>query len=96
MRPTDQLLQITRSVQVALEMVKGDFNGSDKAFSTVLGQRTIERNQLLVSIAKSVSFGAHHTASLVGMRVEAYAFFFTDCSLAQNALQKFQVVGDAD
>ncbi|KAF3457907.1 hypothetical protein FNV43_RR02567 [Rhamnella rubrinervis] len=27
---------------------------------------------------------------------EAYALFFTDCSLAQNALQKFQVVGDAD
>ncbi|KAK8680219.1 hypothetical protein V6N13_109171 [Hibiscus sabdariffa] len=33
--------------------VKDDLNGLDKAVSAVLGQRTIERNQLLVSIAKS-------------------------------------------
>ncbi|KAF3457877.1 hypothetical protein FNV43_RR02537 [Rhamnella rubrinervis] len=84
------------SVQVALEMVKGDINGSNKAFSAVVGQRTIEHIQLLVSIAKSVSFWAYHTASLAGMRVEAYALFFTDHSLGQNALQKFQVLGDAD
>ncbi|KAK6913535.1 Signal recognition particle subunit SRP68 [Dillenia turbinata] len=35
------------------ENVKDDLNGLDKAISAVLGQRTIERNQLLVSIAKS-------------------------------------------
>ncbi|XWS51497.1 hypothetical protein CRYUN_Cryun12cG0181400 [Craigia yunnanensis] len=35
------------------ENVKDDLNGLDKAASAVLGQRTIERNQLLVSIAKS-------------------------------------------
>jgi len=33
--------------------VKDDLNGLDKAVSALLGQRTIERNQLLVSIAKS-------------------------------------------
>uniref|UniRef100_A0A2P2KPY7 Signal recognition particle subunit SRP68 n=1 Tax=Rhizophora mucronata TaxID=61149 RepID=A0A2P2KPY7_RHIMU len=33
--------------------VKDDLYGLDKAVSAVLGQRTIERNQLLVSIAKS-------------------------------------------
>lgn len=35
------------------ENVKDDLNGLDKAVSAVLLQRTIERNQLLVSIAKS-------------------------------------------
>ncbi|KAK1319784.1 hypothetical protein QJS10_CPB04g00547 [Acorus calamus] len=35
------------------ENVKDDLNGLDKAVSALLGQRTIERNQLLVSIAKS-------------------------------------------
>ncbi|XP_050375843.1 uncharacterized protein LOC126793381 isoform X2 [Argentina anserina] len=35
------------------ENVKEDLNGLDTAVSAVLGQRTIERNQLLVSIAKS-------------------------------------------
>lgn len=35
------------------ENVKDDLNGLDKAVSAVLGQRTIERNQLLVIIAKS-------------------------------------------
>ncbi|KAI3892644.1 hypothetical protein MKX03_029553, partial [Papaver bracteatum] len=35
------------------ENVKDDLNGLDKAVSAVLRQRTIERNQLLVSIAKS-------------------------------------------
>lgn len=35
------------------ENVKDDLNGLDKAISAVLGQRTIERNQLLVIIAKS-------------------------------------------
>ncbi|XP_048333745.2 uncharacterized protein LOC107423364 [Ziziphus jujuba] len=35
------------------ENAKDDLNGLDKAVSAVLGQRTIERNQLLVSIAKS-------------------------------------------
>ncbi|KAF3457884.1 hypothetical protein FNV43_RR02544 [Rhamnella rubrinervis] len=44
---------VTWSVQVALEMVKDDLNIIDKAFGVVLGQRTIQRNQLLVSIAKS-------------------------------------------
>ncbi|ERM98253.1 signal recognition particle subunit SRP68 [Amborella trichopoda] len=34
------------------EDVKDDLNGLDKAVSAVLGQRTIERNELLVSIAK--------------------------------------------
>ncbi|XP_075660893.1 uncharacterized protein LOC142630737 isoform X2 [Castanea sativa] len=33
--------------------VKDDINGLDKAVSAVLGQRTIERNQLLVTLAKS-------------------------------------------
>ncbi|XP_072979213.1 uncharacterized protein [Typha angustifolia] len=37
------------------ENVKDDLNGLDKAVSAVLGQRTIERNQLLVTIAKSKS-----------------------------------------
>lgn len=35
------------------ENVKDDLNGLDKAVSAVLGQRTIERNQLLVDLAKS-------------------------------------------
>ncbi|CAN6443184.1 unnamed protein product [Victoria cruziana] len=35
------------------ENVKDDLNGLDKAVSAVLVQRTIERNQLLVTIAKS-------------------------------------------
>ncbi|XP_010249222.1 PREDICTED: signal recognition particle subunit SRP68 [Nelumbo nucifera] len=35
------------------ENVKDDLNGLDKAVSAVLGQRTIERNQLLVKVAKS-------------------------------------------
>lgn len=35
------------------ENVKDDLNGLDKAVSAVLGQRTIERNLLLVTIAKS-------------------------------------------
>lgn len=35
------------------ENVKDDLNGLDKAVSAVLGQRTIERNQLLVTVAKS-------------------------------------------
>ncbi|KAK4795309.1 hypothetical protein SAY86_013303 [Trapa natans] len=35
------------------ENVKDDLNGLDKAVSALLGQRTIERNQLLVSMAKS-------------------------------------------
>ena len=33
--------------------MKDDLNGLDKAVSAVLGQRTIERNQLLVTVAKS-------------------------------------------
>ena len=33
--------------------MKDDLYGLDKAVSAVLGQRTIERNQLLVRIAKS-------------------------------------------
>lgn len=33
--------------------MKDDLSGLDKAIGAVLGQRTIERNQLLVSIAKS-------------------------------------------
>ncbi|KAF3457794.1 hypothetical protein FNV43_RR02453 [Rhamnella rubrinervis] len=52
--------------------------------------------QCLVQRFRSVSFWAYHAASVAGMRVEAYALFFTDHSLAQNTLQKFQVVGDAD
>ncbi|XP_075636601.1 uncharacterized protein LOC142608815, partial [Castanea sativa] len=36
-----------------VENVKDDLNGLDKAVSAVLGQRTIERNQLLVTLAKS-------------------------------------------
>ncbi|CAF1921440.1 unnamed protein product [Brassica napus] len=35
------------------ESVKDELNGLDKAVGAVLGQRTIERNQLLVKIAKS-------------------------------------------
>lgn len=37
------------------ENVKDELNGLDKAISAVLGQRTIERDQLRVSIAKSKS-----------------------------------------
>ncbi|GKE23213.1 signal recognition particle subunit SRP68, partial [Tanacetum coccineum] len=33
--------------------IKDNLSGLDKAIGAVLGQRTIERNQLLVSIAKS-------------------------------------------
>lgn len=40
------------------ENVKDDLNGLDKAVSVVLGQRTIERNLLLVTIAKS-KFAKH-------------------------------------
>jgi hypothetical protein len=35
------------------ESVKDDLNGLDKAVSAVLGERTIERNLLLVKVAKS-------------------------------------------
>lgn len=35
------------------ESLKDDLNGLDKAVSALLGQRTIERNQLLVKLAKS-------------------------------------------
>ncbi|PKI56588.1 hypothetical protein CRG98_023032 [Punica granatum] len=35
------------------ENMKDDLNGLDKAVNALLGQRTIERNQLLVSVAKS-------------------------------------------
>ena len=35
------------------ENIRDDLNGLDKAVSAVLGLRTIEHNQLLVSIAKS-------------------------------------------
>lgn len=35
------------------ERVKDELNGLDKAVSAVLGHRTIERNQVLVKIAKS-------------------------------------------
>ncbi|XP_065872551.1 uncharacterized protein [Euphorbia lathyris] len=35
------------------DSVKDDLSGLDKAVGAILGQRTIERNQLLVSIAKS-------------------------------------------
>ncbi|KAI3671465.1 hypothetical protein L1987_87203 [Smallanthus sonchifolius] len=35
------------------ENIKDDLSGLDKAIGAVLGQRTIQRNQLLVSIAKS-------------------------------------------
>ncbi|GFZ11908.1 signal recognition particle-related [Actinidia rufa] len=35
------------------ENMKDDLSGLDKAIGAVLGQRTVERNQLLVSIAKS-------------------------------------------
>lgn len=44
------LIQVTAG---NAENVKDDLNGLDKAVSAVLGQRTIERNQLLVNIAKS-------------------------------------------
>jgi signal recognition particle subunit SRP68 len=40
------------------ENIRDDLNGLDKAVSAVLGLRTIERNQLLVSIAKS-KFAKH-------------------------------------
>lgn len=33
--------------------MKDELTGLDKAVSAVLGQRTIERNQLLVTVAKS-------------------------------------------
>ncbi|XP_010553993.1 PREDICTED: signal recognition particle subunit SRP68-like [Tarenaya hassleriana] len=35
------------------ETVKDDLNGLDKAVNAILGQRTIERNQLLINVAKS-------------------------------------------
>ncbi|CAM8909650.1 unnamed protein product [Rhodiola kirilowii] len=35
------------------ENVKDELNGLDKAVSAVLGQRTMERNQLLIAVAKS-------------------------------------------
>ena len=41
------------------ENVKDDLYGLDKAVSAVLGQRTIERNQLLVRIAKSKLTKSH-------------------------------------
>ncbi|KAF3457790.1 hypothetical protein FNV43_RR02449 [Rhamnella rubrinervis] len=142
------------------ENVKDDLNGLDKAVSAVLGQRTIERNQLLVSIAKSklprqhddknekatkpeelvrlydlllqntadlsdlvssgrdrkpeevtfaeecelksLAFRAERcfflgrSYSLAGMRVEAYALYCRAHYLAENALEKFQAMGDAD
>ena len=40
------------------ENIRDDLNGLDKAVSAVLGLRTIERNLLLVSIAKS-KFAKH-------------------------------------
>lgn len=44
------LIQVTAG---NAENVKDDLNGLDKAVNAVLGQRTTERNQLLVNIAKS-------------------------------------------
>ncbi|XP_052183397.1 uncharacterized protein LOC127795639 isoform X2 [Diospyros lotus] len=41
------------------ENVKDDLSGLDKAIGAVLGQRTIERNQLLVTIAKSKLSKSH-------------------------------------
>ncbi|XP_022153234.1 signal recognition particle subunit SRP68 isoform X2 [Momordica charantia] len=41
------------------ENVKDDLSGLDKAVSAVLGQRTIDRNQLLVNIAKSKLIRRH-------------------------------------
>lgn len=35
------------------ESIKDDLSGLDKAIGAVLGERTIERNQLLVHIAKN-------------------------------------------
>ncbi|XP_062027077.1 uncharacterized protein LOC133743225 isoform X1 [Rosa rugosa] len=142
------------------ENVKDDLNGLDKAVSAVLGQRTIERNLLLVSIAKSkltkrrddknerttkpeelvrlydlllqntadlsdlVSSGREKTSeevafaaecelkslafraercfflgrsySLAGKRVEAYALYCRARTLAEDALQKFKAVDNAD
>lgn len=40
-------------VNAGSENLKDDLGGLDKAIGAILGQRTIERNQLLVSIAKS-------------------------------------------
>ncbi|GAA0151821.1 RNA metabolism protein [Lithospermum erythrorhizon] len=40
-------------VNAGSENLKDDLSGLDKAIGAILGQRTIERNQLLVSIAKS-------------------------------------------
>jgi signal recognition particle subunit SRP68 len=40
------------------EDIRDDLNGLDKAVSAVLGLRTIERNQLLVTVAKS-KFAKH-------------------------------------
>ncbi|KAM5571536.1 hypothetical protein ABKV19_011896 [Rosa sericea] len=142
------------------ENVKDDLNGLDKAVSAVLGQQTIERNLLLVSIAKSkltkrrddknerttkpeelvrlydlllqntadlsdlVSSGREKTSeevafaaecelkslafraercfflgrsySLAGKRVEAYALYCRARTLAEDALQKFKAVDNAD
>ncbi|KAJ1411890.1 SRP68, N-terminal domain superfamily [Sesbania bispinosa] len=47
--PADKRLAATGSA----ESVKDDLNGLDKAVSAVLGERTIERNLLLVKVAKS-------------------------------------------
>lgn len=52
----DYFFSSTYFIQVTAgnaENVKDDLNGLDKAVSAVLGQRTIERNQLLVDLAKS-------------------------------------------
>ncbi|CAF2144940.1 unnamed protein product [Brassica napus] len=142
------------------ESVKDELNGLDKAVGAVLGQRTIERNQLLVKIAKSklnrkrddknekvtkpeelvrlydlllqnvadlsdlvssgrdrkpeeiafeeecerknLAFRAERcfylgkSYSLAGKRVEAYALFCRARSLAEDALNKFQNIGNKD
>ncbi|KAG6642419.1 signal recognition particle subunit SRP68 isoform X1 [Carya illinoinensis] len=142
------------------ENVKDDLNGLDKAVSAVLGQRTIERNELLVSIAKSkltrrrddksekvtkpeelvrlydlllqnttdlsdlvnsgrdrkpeelsfseecalksLSFRAERcfylakSYSLSGKRAEAYALYCRARSLAEEALQNFQISNGSD
>ncbi|KAK8705377.1 hypothetical protein V6N13_048980 [Hibiscus sabdariffa] len=72
------------------ENVKDDLNGLDKAVSVVLGQQTIECNQLLVSIAKS-KLTRHRDD-----KNEKNTLYFRARSLAENALHKFQTHSKTD
>jgi signal recognition particle subunit SRP68 len=60
------------------EDIRDVLNGLDKAVSVVLGLRTVERNQLLVSIAKS-KFTKHRDEKMSESRSQKNLFGYMIC-----------------